>query len=69
MKIKNWILGYKMNAITISGKDGSKNEFTGPIKEFLTNAGKWVDAGIETLLPLIYCCSYRFEWSQSNRRS
>lgn len=45
--IKNWILGYKKeNNTIISGKDGSKNEFTGPIKEFLTNTGKWLNAGI-----------------------
>ena len=46
MNIKNWILGYKMDGKTIIGKDGTKDESTGPIKEFLTNAGKWLNAGI-----------------------
>lgn len=46
MNIKNWILGYKMNANIISGKDGTKDESTGPIKNFLTKGAPWATAGI-----------------------
>ncbi len=46
-KINNWILGYQgKNDALVKGKDGTKDESIGNIKNFLNKGAPWVDAGI-----------------------
>lgn len=42
INIKNWILGYEMDNFIIQAQDGTKNQDTGPIKDFLKNEKKWM---------------------------
>lgn len=44
--IKNWILGYQNGGNTIKGKDGSKDENLGAIKNFLGKLAPWATTGI-----------------------
>lgn len=52
MNIKNWILGYQKDGNIIEAQDGTKNQDTGPIIDFLRNEKKW--AGFANSKPFFH---------------